>query len=320
MKDPIVGLTGGLGNQLFQVAKALSISNRRILIDLESSGSYIHKRSDFLDFQTPDEICVINVRSSKLSRIFFARCIGNSVKLGKFAEIRGYILRFIFQLLFEKLNKTKVSVPKNSGIGYYPSPNVDNPYLIGYFQTWRWLESKRVIEILNSLKPAHESQELTDLLEKIKSENAVALHVRLGDYVKETKFGTLDEEYYLNALEEIDVNWKTRNLWVFSDDVHQARDILEEVTNSVKSIKFIGEIGNSPVNSMHLMRHARDFVIGNSTFSWWAAVLRVDRDGMVCAPNPWFIGIDTPRELLPGGWIRIESSFQSVNLTQVKEV
>lgn len=310
MKDPIVGLTGGLGNQLFQVAKALSIGNRRILIDLESSGSYINKRSDLLDFQIPDEIRVMNVRSSKLSRFFFARCIGNSVKPGKIAEITGYGLRFTFQLLFKKLNKTKVFVPRNSGIGYYPSPNVGKPYLIGYFQTWHWLENKRVLEILNSLKPAFESKELVEYLEAIKIDKPIALHIRLGDYVKEPKFGTLNNEYYLNALNEIDVNWKTRSLWIFSDDVHQAKEILKEIIDSVKSVKLIGEVGNSPVNSMYLMRHAYDFVIGNSTFSWWAAALRVHPHGRVCAPEPWFIGISTPKELLPESWIRIKSSFQ----------
>jgi hypothetical protein len=54
------------------------------------------------------------------------------------------------------------------------------------------------------------------------------------------------------------------------------------------------------------MSDASHLIIGNSTFSWWAAFLR-DRPGRtVIAPRPW---IDykrfNERDLLPPDWITL---------------
>ncbi len=310
---PIAGLTGGLGNQLFQIAKALSVNEERISIDVDTSGSYQIKKSDFLDFEIPDPIQINEIRSSRLSHFLFNRCLGISVRKGTFAQLAGPFYRFIFKLAFQKLNHSKVSVPKNTGLGFYPQKKVGNTYLIGYFQTWRWLQNQAVFDVLNALKPARQNKELLNQIDQIMSARAIAVHIRLGDYVTEYKFGTLNSEYYLNALQEIDINWENRNLWIFSDDICQARKVLGDILSRAKSVTYIGEIGDSPVNAWYLMRHASDFVIGNSTFSWWAAALRLDSTGFVCAPDPWFVGLETPRDLLPTDWVKIKSSFAQLD-------
>jgi hypothetical protein len=39
---------------------------------------------------------------------------------------------------------------------------------------------------------------------------------------------------------------------------------------------------------LHLMTHARNFVIPNSTFAWWAAWLSRSAEKAVVAPRRWF--------------------------------
>ena len=59
-----------------------------------------------------------------------------------------------------------------------------------------------------------------------------------------------------------------------------------------------------------LMSLCNDFIIANSTFSWWGAWLSSNKNKKVISPNQWFgeIGYtknhDT-KDLIPNEWTRI---------------
>ena len=57
---------------------------------------------------------------------------------------------------------------------------------------------------------------------------------------------------------------------------------------------------------MYLMSKCRNFIIANSSFSWWAAWLAPRSDKMVICPKKWFgdSSINT-NDLIPETWIRI---------------
>jgi hypothetical protein len=58
------------------------------------------------------------------------------------------------------------------------------------------------------------------------------------------------------------------------------------------------------------MRNMKGYVIGNSTFSWWAARLKYDHSAVVVAPVPWFKSMNDPEGLIPGDWITIEAELK----------
>ena len=53
-----------------------------------------------------------------------------------------------------------------------------------------------------------------------------------------------------------------------------------------ESDRFIVSSGNDPYIDLYLMSQCDDFIIANSTFSWWGAWLA--NRGKVIAPKKWF--------------------------------
>jgi hypothetical protein len=93
-----------------------------------------------------------------------------------------------------------------------------------------------------------------------------------------------------------------KKIWIFSDDIEGAKELIPQQFHS--DIRWIYEIDGSVASTLEVMRLGFGYVIGNSTFSWWAAVLSHNSNGMVIAPTPWFTGIDEPHALVPKSWIR----------------
>lgn len=144
--------------------------------------------------------------------------------------------------------------------------------------------------------------------------NAVAVHVRRGDYVhdrptRERWGGICTPDYYAAAFNRLAARFGRLNLFVFGDDpswLHESfRVPLHETT-----VVDVADHRVAPVHDMHLMSLARHHVIANSTFSWWAAWLAVALDPVVISPGRWTH--DSPaetgygmRDRLPASWIRI---------------
>lgn len=110
-------------------------------------------------------------------------------------------------------------------------------------------------------------------------DNPIALHIRRGDFL--TNSGnhhnqTLD--YYEEALKKFD---KKRQVIVFSDDPGWCMD--QELFHDDR---FIVSTGNGPYHDLYLMTQCDDFIIANSSFSWWGAWLA--NRGKVVAPKKWF--------------------------------
>jgi hypothetical protein len=164
--------------------------------------------------------------------------------------------------------------------------------------------------VLNTFKKislSNPTQELEDLVVLAKSELPIVLHIRLGDYLKEKDFGILGPNYYSSALKELESKGVMSKIWIFSDDIVLAKSkyghLFEEDT------KWISNELESSAETIELMRYGSAFVLANSTFSWWGAVLAYKSDPVVIAPKNWFQNKKEPKELIPQNWIRIDSDF-----------
>lgn len=134
-------------------------------------------------------------------------------------------------------------------------------------------------------------------------EDAIGLHIRLGDY-DGAYHPRLDKSYYQPALEQFPAYMK---VIVFSDDMGAARKIF-------KSNRF--EFCHSDyIDTFKKMKSCRHFIIGNSSYSAMAAILGEAKDKRVIAPAPWFgpaYTNITGKDIYCDGWTVINYEQQKI--------
>ena len=169
------------------------------------------------------------------------------------------------------------------------------------------------VEIENTIKKDFTFKEEFDLKnkelsEEIKSQNAVCLNVRRGDFVTNpatNKFhGVLTMEYFDKALEIIASKIRHFSIFIFSDDIEWCKEnIKPQYPSRIVEHEYAGKQMFFDFRHMILCKH---FIIPNGTFGWWAAWLSQNSQKIVIAPKKWFRdpNINTC-DLIPKTWIRI---------------
>ncbi len=211
-----------------------------------------------------------------------------------------------YQSIFEKQLPITTTIPQTkhyqNGFGYEEIITQDAE-LIGYFQSERFFENcKTVIREQFELK-----KEIVDfVLSKYPNiTNSLSIHIRRGDYVGQPNHHpVVPVSYYEKILNEISQDYDS--IFVFSDDINWVKE-------NFKGDKFIFPQfeSNDDLNSFVLMTLAKDNVIGNSTYSWWAAWLNKNQNKKVYSPHykQWFgtsySNLDT-KDLIPVNWIQTE--------------
>lgn len=158
--------------------------------------------------------------------------------------------------------------------------------------------------LLEDLKPKVLDPYVSELQKLADVKKPVVVHIRLGDYEKEEKFGILPTNYYKEALELLFELGFNNEIWIFTNDLERAKKIFPSGFES--RAHWIPDFSTSSVQVLEAMRLGSAYVIGNSTFSWWAAKLAMNKSSKVVAPYPWFRSAATHRDLLPSNWLTID--------------
>jgi len=112
-------------------------------------------------------------------------------------------------------------------------------------------------------------------------DHPIALHIRRGDFlINSLNHYNLSMRYYKNALDCFD---EDRQVIIFSDDPDWCYK-----QKLFASDRFIIPKSDSPYHDLYLMTQCEDFIIANSTFSWWGAWLCKYPFKEVIYPHKWF--------------------------------
>lgn len=282
---------GGLGNQLFVYALGLHLSqkhNAPLEADLWRFRNYDWHRYEL------DSI------STQISRTY------SSPHRGRFTDTARRVYREITAARPKKMRANRrLAIERTYFFNEEFLAFSSNVRLSGYFQSWRYIES--VSEQLRSeiLSPINPSAWLDTTRRDLQHfQGWIGVHVRMGNYRHIAGMGIIMEDYYQRAIALLDNCYDSFRIVIFSDE-----------PETVKSFRcFQGERfsfidapqATRPVESLIVMSDASALILGNSTFSWWAAYLQDSPNRIVIAPRPWLDRRDfNERDLFPTHWLTV---------------
>ncbi|WP_113637112.1 alpha-1,2-fucosyltransferase [Nubsella zeaxanthinifaciens] len=243
----ILNLKGGLGNQLFQLAAALTLN--------KSKKTYLYT-GNLKKFAVPREFCLKPFIYSYHDEIFIV-------------DNKWYINKYLLHVLAK--------------INLFVKNDNNNPSRIlildGYFQKKEFF-SRQVCEKLGRSMVDYFSVEdvKSNFLEKVSfltttaeresgqiSKDYVGMHIRGTDRKDE-----LNNKKFLESIENF-VN-KEKKMVCFTDDVEYAKMMLKQFSLQVL---FVNEFNLTDIEEFYLISLFHEFFLGNSTFSICARKLSV---------------------------------------------
>lgn len=241
-----LGRLGQLGNQMFQYASTRGISDK-------IGTSFI--------IPNHNEVIVDNLGNKLRCELFDVFNI-NPPNIG-ILNVGGE--NYIQESTFEFDDK------------FFNLDSKENYSLVGFFQTEKYFKH---IEDEIRFEFTFQDQYIEDCSEIVDQfDNPVALHIRRGDFlINSANHANLSLDYYEEALERFP---KNRQVIIFSDDSKWCKE-----QDIFSDDRFLVSDGNGPYHDLYMMTKCSDFIIANSTFSWWGAWLA--NRGTVIAPSVWF--------------------------------
>ena len=153
----------------------------------------------------------------------------------------------------------------------------DNVSLFGYFQSEKYFTNVREELLEDFTFKGGLKEECEEFIKEY--DRPIALHIRRTDYAQYSHHPIQSLTYYAEALEHFDDD---RTVFIFSDDPNWCKDqkLFEDDRFMVST--------NDHLTDLCMMSLCSDFVIANSSFSWWGAWLSTNESKKVIAPKKWF--------------------------------
>ena len=290
----IVRLTGGLGNQLFQYAAARRLALVRgaeLALDVgwfrhEAAGYPAERPYELRHLDLPAR--VITLPPATILR--WERGLAARVERWPGRRIRLAVIR---------------QSSDWSGVDERVLDGPADVVLDGYWQNEGYFQDAAEMIRAELRLPAAPEPRFAELLEAIGSSEAIAVHVRRGDYVTVPQVaevhGTLELSYYREAVSLVAHRaGLDAHVFVFSDDPGWVEEhLVFELPTT-----HIGHTVWPATAELRLMASCRHHVVANSSYSWWGAWLAEHPRQVVIAPKAWTRNTDSSA-IVPARWLRI---------------
>lgn len=164
-----------------------------------------------------------------------------------------------------------------------PLPLYEGPELPDYFVHWGYRDVvlKHSVSLSGHMQSerffSHCLDEIRwyfEMVDEPPQNDYVAVHFRAGDYGSDYH-PRMTMDYYGPAM----AKFHGAKFLIFSDDLGAALEMFGDKVEYAR--------GNY-IEDFKLMKKCRHFIIGNSSYSAFAAILGEAKDKQVIAPRPWF--------------------------------
>lgn len=304
----IVQLLGGLGNQMFQYAFGRVLSLRtgapllldKTLLEEHRPGVHTTNRNYALDIFT------LEANFARRGDVRRYHPFGT----GKPGKALFHLRKRLAGAGLLPARLGPAEMVRETSFRFDPAMLDAKPplYTAGLWQSWKYFEEHKT-QILQDFTFRHALGDAGEALaRRLGKAGSVILHIRRGDYVSVAQnaelLGFVGMDYYRRAIEHVRGLIDEPRFFVFSDDLEWCRRELPQFGLDVDYVDLPAPAG-MPQHAfeMQLMSRGVNFVIANSTFSWWSAWLAGAGASNVVAPARWFAdsSVDAS-DLLPPQW------------------
>lgn len=296
-------ISGRTGNQLFQYAFVNNyiihqkLENEKIHISLDHLNKFAktHGNDSFSFENELSYFDINNIETIPETQFSFNQKILDIIYkvfikiIRKKAKMQNRVLaQKDYDIIIKYLQK-----PMNKNGLYYYIPGMKDFYksktpnliFFGSYEDFSYYEEDRET-LMKIYTPKYERIESNQFLyNDIETKNSVCVTIRRGDFLSDINrenYYICNGEYFKKAMEQMSQLVPNAQYIVFSDDVEWCKENIE----FPEGTKF--ETGKDPIwEKLRLMYSCKNFIISNSTFSWWVQFLSRNDNKIVIAPKKW---------------------------------
>jgi hypothetical protein len=318
-----VKLRGGLGNQLFQLSAGLYISHHAktdYIVDTEYIDNRVPEIAKF-GFITEDKF---TNKQTLLDRIYRTRT--NNRHNSKWWEKKFESLRIKTGEMYtdpSDLNKYNINISHINRIrcvrGWFQTQVYANR-LISYGVNFTPLNLADISQELVHCKKMTYNQISSEVISsnQLSGEMTIVIHVRCYEKELSSSLGILDDEYYINAikkmLDKIQLSKGScahiSSLLVISDNKDRVNTLAKKLSSIFRfNILMLGDqtFNNNQI-TFNILSNAKNMIMSNSTFSWWAAYLGSNKS-VIVAPSKWYNNYSFSSEIYLSDWVTVEPKW-----------
>ena len=287
-----IQIMGGLGNQLHGFVAGMVIANRlglKLIVNSERVrfGSNLSRRPEIRHLLPDKLLDSVLFEDGSLMKLKFGYEKARRASRGMLPHVKFFSEPDFFDSEMSVTTQLAVLPETTSSVG-------------GPFIDYEWADQASLLGFPTYLSLKSPSEIYENVLSEVTNES-VAIHIRLGDYLSLPEiFPIPSEGYYLEALHSLEVT-KTCPVHVYTDS---PKKILARYSRllafpNIQVIDVKSQL--SSVEAMTLMSKYNRLVATNSTFSSWAAWFSPDK--LVTTPTPHLNANWSDR--LPAQWQRL---------------
>ena len=297
MKNLIVRIAEGLGNQLFMYSNGLALSRENDYnFYIDNSSGYFKKKNQFRAFEL-DKLSITSQYAIPELRydnylLDFKRKVKKKLDLFKYRK----------SFLIETQDNYKNTFFKKIDLSKFS----DLLFVEGYFQSDKYFIDCRDL-LINEFKiKENYINSNNHLINELKKNESVSICIRQNrfsegkniDKKKSIKFTHETIEYIKRSILFLKNKITNPKFYIWSDDFSNLDEYFDQ-----NEFTFIKNVNNKFLNDFYLFQYSKHFIIGPTSFHWWGAWLN-ENPNKICL-RPSNINPSNNSDFWPNNWISI---------------
>lgn len=298
-------LKGRIGNQLFMFALARQVQcmikeESTIIVDetevenanwVDSLKNYNLKSVEFISGDNCREKYLSTVQRKILYSYLNRKSSLSYTELYEY-EKKMRLVYNLFGLILCENGYMDYKIKRNKVI-----------YIEGYFQSEKYfVENCEIIKKDYSLDKELISCEYPGL-DYLTTRNSVCISIKVEHNVGSEMYDVCSDGYWNKAIQYVTEHVENPLFFICSDNV----DYVKENLIDCNKYDVICQAKDFPVHlSLSAMSKCKHFIIGNTSFGWWAQYLADKQDdSIMIAPSKW-MRVEMPIDIYQDGWTLID--------------